>query len=79
LEREEVDQHPKEDTRRCVDNLQIKTRIQDTKIKKAGQRHMKKWNKIGLLRKHKTTNSAGPVHEQCSVIVGNCNQGHQTD
>jgi hypothetical protein len=38
LEREDYVQHSKEDTRGCVDNLEVKLRVQDAKIKKPRRR-----------------------------------------
>ena len=51
LEREEFDQHRKENLRRCVDNLEEKRRIQDARRKKPEQMKTKiheEWSK-GLL------------------------------
>ena len=42
LEREEYDQHSKEDTRGCVINLEVKLGVQDAKMKKPERRITKK-------------------------------------
>ena len=42
LEREEYDQHSKEDARGCVINLEVKLGVQDTKMKKPERWIMKK-------------------------------------
>ena len=41
LEREEYDQHSKENARGCVINLKVKLGVQDAKMKKPGRRIVK--------------------------------------
>ena len=42
LEREEIDQHSKEDIGGGVDSMEDKQEVQDAKISKPGQSHTKK-------------------------------------
>jgi len=83
LEREEFDQHRKEDLRRCVDNLKEETGIQDARKKKPGRSKDEETENEKL-------HSSAPVMLGAPVVSapvmkiseaaarGNSNQGHRS-